>query len=287
MVGFVILNYNSYNDTLTCIDCLKKIKGSKKILVVDNNTLSSEQIKKIKENTVDLLLLKDNYGYAVGNNKGCDYLLKKYKKELKYIFILNSDVIINDELIINKINDIYKETNFDILGPKILPEDSDSCNPFPVLSNLDDVNNYLAYLNRLLKIYKSPVIRKMLEIYLDIKYAFIKKKSRAKNGDKRIMNVALHGCAIIFSQNYFNQFSEIFYPGTFLFHEEEFLYYRIKNRKLISVYDPSIEVIHLEEQSLKCSHEGKYKKMIFKINEQINSLEKLKTLMSNNYEWGE
>lgn len=286
MIGFVILNYNSYNDTINCIKQLQKLEGEKRILVVDNNSLTKTEIEKLQKLKIDLLLLEKNYGYAQGNNKGCQYLIDRYNQKIDYICVLNSDVIITDKNFIQKVEKDYEEYQFDILGTRILPEDSESCNPFPVFDTLTKVEDEIKYLKKLRFIYKNKILRYILKQYIKLKHTWMKPLvKKVTNGEKLQKNIALHGCLMVFSKKYYLRFHEIFYPETFLFHEEEFIYYRVKKNNLITIYDPKIEIIHLEGQSINQIIQDDYQKKIFKINEQLKSLEKLTEVMKNNNLW--
>ena len=88
-------------------------------------------------------------------------------------------------------------------------------------------------------------------------------------------NVALHGCALIFSKKYVDKYKYPFYNETFLYHEEEFLYDRIVNDKLISVYNPNIKVYHEEGSSLKNNLKNERKSKLFREKERIKSLKLL------------
>ena len=89
---------------------------------------------------------------------------------------------------------------------------------------------------------------------------------------------------MIFSKKYYEKYKDIFYNETFLFHEEEFIYYRIKRDNLISLYSPSISLIHKEGQSLDKEFNNNYKKLIFRNEEILKSLELLRKAISNKEE---
>lgn len=280
MVAFIILHYKNLKDTIECIESLKKIDGDKRIIVVDNNSTTKKEQEKILRYTEDLILLKENIGFAKGNNEGCKYAIQKYKPD--FLCVINSDTIINQKDFINEIDTLYKNYNFDILGPKILPDDSDSCNPFKAYKSVEDVERRIKYTKRLIKIYKNSVLRFFLEKYLSIKKLF-RRKIINTNGVKLELDVPLHGCALIFSKKYYSKFQDIFYPNTFLFHEEEFLYLRCQQHDLISLYSPSIEIYHKEGQSLnKTFNNKKYESLIFRNKEILKSLELLKKEMMEN-----
>ena len=131
MISFVILNYKNINDTIECIESIKKINYDQKkvsIVVVDNNSMNNEEEKKIKKYTKDLILLDDNLGFAKANNIGSNYAIEKYKPD--FLCVINNDTVINQENFIDEIYKAYKKTKFDIMGPKIITNGGDSVNPF-------------------------------------------------------------------------------------------------------------------------------------------------------------
>lgn len=274
-VVFVILHYKTLDDTLECIRSLKKLNDFKKckIVVVDNGSSNNEHTKILEKQSIDLITLEKNLGFAKGNNVGCKYAIK-YNPD--YLCVINNDIIIDDKDFISKIYSIYNEVKFDVLGPKILTNNSDSVNPFPVYKTLEEINSRIAYTKKLLKIYNNKFLRFLLSCYSKFKRLIFGKKQLI-NGTNRISNVALHGCALIFSKKYYEKYTDIFYNETFLYHEEEFLYYRAIKDNLLMVYDPDIELFHKEGRSLDKAHNSdKYKKLIFRNTEILNSLELLK-----------
>ena len=115
-IAIVVLNYNGKENTLACINSIKKLNKSNykvELIVVDNasNDGSSEALSKIK----DIMLVKNdkNLGYSGGNNIGIKHALSLGSE---YILILNNDTIVEKSLIINLINSAKKG---DIVSPKI------------------------------------------------------------------------------------------------------------------------------------------------------------------------
>lgn len=277
MISFVILHYKNLTDTIECIESINKLDSEKSIIVVDNNSTTKLEQKKILSYTNDLVLLNNNLGFAKGNNAGCKYAIEKYHPD--FLCVINSDTIINQKDFMNQIYNLYDRYNFDILGPKILPEKLESCNPFKVYKTLDEVQSRIEYTKKLIRIYKNPILRSILNIYIKIKRIFIKPVNN-KNGDIDTIDVALHGCALIFSKKYYEKFKDVFYSETFLFHEEEFLYLRCKQNNLISLYSPKISIYHKEGQSVKKEfNKNKYQALIFRNEEILKSLTLLKQQM--------
>ena len=285
MIAFIILHYKNVSDTLECIKSVSQLKSNQKIkiVVVDNHTLEQEELEKLKEYTKDILLLEKNEGFAKANNKGCAYAISKYHPD--FLVVINNDTIMIQKDFINRIQTIYKETNFDLLGPWIeCPPFSGSVNPYKPLKNLDEVQNELKVQQKLLKYYQSPFLYFLLTTAIRLKRIF-KKPVMMQNADQREENVSLHGCAIIFSKKYYEKYDTIFYPNTFLYHEESFLYQRIIKDKLISIYDPSIKIKHKEGSSLHTTMNGnERKKLLFRTQEIIKSLKLLEQEMGNKNE---
>ena len=280
MVSFVILHYKNITDTIECIESINKLKDNyeKSIIVVDNNTLSKEEAKELSKYTKDLILNDKNLGFANGNDLGCELAIKKYKPD--FLCVINNDTVINQKDFVKRIYDSYEKTNFDIMGPKIITNDGDSVNPFYAYQTIEEIDERIKYSEKLIKIYSNSFLRFMLKIYMRIKHIF-KKPKKLKNGENSQLDVALHGCALIFSKKYYKKYKDVFYKGTFLYHEEEFLDYRRRVDHLITFYNSELEIFHKEGSSLSESFKDKpnYEKLIFRNKEIVKSLKELKRVI--------
>ena len=79
------------------------------------------------------------------------------------------------------------------------------------------------------------------------------------------------------------KYKDIFYKGTFLYHEEEFLTYRRKRDHLIFLYDPMVSIFHKEGSSLNHNYKKKYyQKLIFREKNIQKSLSLLLEVMQKN-----
>lgn len=277
MFSYIILHYKNIKETIECLDYLKKNTSKEShIIVVDNNTLTSEEEKKIKKFTDDILKLDNNYGFAKANNKGIKYAEKKYNSD--YYVVINNDVFITQKTFEESIIKNYKKYNFDMLGTKILSPSGESVNPFPAYKDLSEVKNEIKKCNKLKMIYNNSLLIWILKNYIKIKH-IIKKPILPTNGEKLEKNVPLHCCAIVFSKKYLKKYDYPFYNDTFLYHEEDFLYQRILKDKLISIYDPTLEVYHKEGSSLNNLYKKSKDKLLFQINERLKSLELLENFI--------
>ena len=95
MVAIILVNYNGLNDTIECIESIKKsIYDDYKIIVVEN---ASDDIDIIQQNeyikvNADLIILKENLGFSGGNNQGILFAKERYNPD--YYFLLNNDTVI-------------------------------------------------------------------------------------------------------------------------------------------------------------------------------------------------
>lgn len=270
MYSFIILHYKNIEETIECLTKLQSLFQDKcHMVIVDNNTLSKSEEKLIQKFTKDILKLDKNYGFAKANNKGIAYARKKYKS--KYYIVMNNDVYIDDTNFLNIIEKDYKKYSFDMMGPYISSPSKESVNPFPVIKDIESLNKEILRCKKLIKIYSNPIMYFLLQVVLKIKHA-IRKPNIPTNGDKTILDSPLHGCCIIFSDNYLKKYKYPFYDETFLFHEEEFLYQRVINDKLVSLYDPELKVFHKEGSSINKSNKKERLSKLFREKTRLKSL---------------
>ncbi|MDD5772191.1 MAG: glycosyltransferase family 2 protein [bacterium] len=118
-VYIIILNWNQKEDTLICLNSVKKLKyDNYEVIVVDQNSKdgSKEAIKKDYP-WVDLIENDDNLGFVEGNNVGIRKVLdiEKYS----YFFILNNDTVVDPDCLDVLVNKAEKDKNIGIAGPKV------------------------------------------------------------------------------------------------------------------------------------------------------------------------
>ena len=117
----VILNWNNWEETISCItSVLESSFKNCHVVLVDNNSTddSVEQIKN-KFPNLDILINSANLGYAGGNNTG----LKKYlHSDYDFAFIVNNDCILHIDCI-RKLVDYYESLSevdkIGFLGPLV------------------------------------------------------------------------------------------------------------------------------------------------------------------------
>ena len=88
----IIVNYNGAQDTIACLDSLSKITYTNHIaIVVDNASKETAQLKEyVEDKGFYFLELKDNRGFAAGNNAGIRYAIERFER-IDYFLLLNND----------------------------------------------------------------------------------------------------------------------------------------------------------------------------------------------------
>ncbi len=254
--GFLILHYETIDDTTSCVKSIRQhIKSHDYDIVIVDNGSTNGTGSKIKsmyehENDISVLLEKENLGFARGNNVGFKFC--KYEKKCDYIIMINSDIEIIQDDFLERIEEEYRNSNFAVLGPKIILAD-DTINP--VVKRM-----------RTAKQIKSEIYKNYCKLFLNylhlesivdiVKHDLKNNVNVDTDVDERLENIVLHGCCLIFSKQYINKFDGID-DRTFLYHEEELLYERLRKNDMINVYNPDLKIYHKEYGSTK--HVGKTK----------------------------
>jgi len=124
-VYIVVLNYNGLEDTIECVDSLKKLEYTNYQIVLVDNCSTDESATRLKEIYPEYYFIKTerNFGYAGGNNAGIKYALKQ---SADYICILNNDVVVEPDFLDFIIKEMENDYGIGITGPKICEYDDKS-----------------------------------------------------------------------------------------------------------------------------------------------------------------
>lgn len=267
-ICFVILNFNTEKESIECIKSIRKnICGEEcQIVLVDN--ASSEGIKRIEMQYPDVHIIKNknNLGFAKGNNIG--YKFAKEDLEAEFIVVLNSDTLIEQDDFIIKIKQLYEKTKFSILGPDIVTGEGVHQNP------AQNVCTSLKLVKKCLLTQKIRLIKTYIPLISRI--GLNKRKNNNAYIDHQIENAALHGACLIFSPLFISKYDMAFYNETFLYGEEEFLYFNAKFNQDMLLYSPDISILHKENSATDKYIENFINKKRFVLINSIDSLKKLK-----------
>lgn len=281
--AFVILHYYTIQDTIDCINSIKKLENydeNIQIVVVDNNSpnKSGKELKEkyANDKKVHIILSKENLGFARGNNLGFVYAKKKINAN--FIVLCNNDTKVLQKDFCSRVLNKYLESSCAVLGPKIILKDGTINRLYIKLPTVVEFKKEI-------KIFKRNLFCNYLgieSVLRKIKKKIIKENDLSKEECKEEhKNIILHGCFLIFTPKYVEMFDGLD-NRTFMYREEELLAIRLKKSGLMSIYSPNIEIFHAEYGSTNAINKNDKKKRRFFYKNQLKScniiLEELKNL---------
>jgi len=118
-VAIILVNYNSQQDTLECLESLFRISYPNfKVVLVDNNS-KDDSAKIIRQRfgaKVKIIENSKNLGFAEGNNVGVRWALKN---NADYVMLLNNDTIVNPSFLDILIKNVQNKPQFEVFSPQI------------------------------------------------------------------------------------------------------------------------------------------------------------------------
>ncbi|HGL0891224.1 TPA: glycosyltransferase [Streptococcus pneumoniae] len=275
---FVILHYRTSNDTIECIKSIQKLEGDYKIVIVDNVSQngSIERVEALFANNDEIVIIKNtkNLGFAAGNNIGYAYARTQIKADM--IAVLNNDIVIKQKDFINRIFELYRNSQFHIAGPDIVSL-VDGHHQSPVVEKINSISKA----NKELFKYRILRIINKIGLYELMTRQPKKELNRISVADpmRYQENVILHGSFVIFSPLYVSEEECAFRPDTFMYMEEPILYEYCMLKNYKTVFDPSIVIYHKEDSSTNSLYNAAYAKREFVFKNMIRSLKIYRSLL--------
>ncbi|HFS7022687.1 TPA: glycosyltransferase family 2 protein [Streptococcus pneumoniae] len=275
---FVILHYRTSNDTIECIKSIQKLEGDYKIVIVDNASQngSIERVEALFANNDEIVIIKNtkNLGFAAGNNIGYAYARTQIKADM--IAVLNNDIVIKQKDFINRIFELYRNSQFHIAGPDIVSL-VDGHHQSPVVEKINSISKA----NKELFKYRILRIINKIGLYELMTRQPKKELNRISVADpmRYQENVILHGSFVIFSPLYVSEEECAFRPDTFVYMEEPILYEYCMLKNYKTVFDPSIVIYHKEDSSTNSLYNAAYAKREFVFKNMIRSLKIYRSLL--------
>ena len=118
-VSIIILNWNGLDDTIECLESLKKITYPNYDVIVVDNASSGNDVAVLRERFGDyahIIQNDENYGFARGNNVGIRYAMEKGSN---YVMLLNNDTTVAPTLLDQLVGVAETDQRVGILGPNI------------------------------------------------------------------------------------------------------------------------------------------------------------------------
>lgn len=256
-LSFIVLQYNTPEETKGCIESIKKKMSSYdgwNIVIVDNGS-TIENYNKIldynKKGNIDVIRIEKNQGFSKGNNFGYKYVKEKYNSEF-YYFVSNDIRLLTDNLL-KEIEKEFNESKFDVLGCNIINLNGYHTSPFNPIWE-----------------YPKNLVTTWIGQFKSFYHKYLLKDNKKDNDfwDLRVYNRTPQGSAICFSRKAFNNLILPYYPETYLYHEEAILGFNLFKKGMTSVYLPQIKMLHKESVSIN--------KSLGDINKIIKKAKKLK-----------
>lgn len=235
----VILNYNSYGETVECVNALLKMKyDACEIVIVDNGS-KNESVSVLKERfsgngRVHIIVSENNLGFAKGNNLGISYAREKLGAD--FVYVCNSDTV-SPEKLFGEILKAYKRGT-GVISPSVYRPDGSFQLPN---ENSDSITKRLRFsiTHLLMGMVLLFVLRKKNE-----KPVFDVKTAEPDSFGRYV----LQGCSYFLTPDYFEHYKGL-YPKTFLYWEEINLLYMLNKAGLRSIEIKTTPVIHKGKMS--------------------------------------
>jgi len=231
LVSIIVLNWNGWKDTIECLDSLSKLTYTNyRIIVVDNGSTDGSVIE-IKDwigrsgnARTSMIELKENVGYARGNNAGARFAIDDTKA--KFIFILNNDTVVNPDMLEPLVSAFGSDDKVALAGPKIIDYNTGKFWQGPAIRRF----NLFSYLIFLTPLYRFFVKTPLLKMYL-------------AQGEKPLKVYGVPGCAMFFRSDHFKKIG-LFDETTFLYWEEYIIAEKLLAAGLDTLFVPYSKIRH-------------------------------------------
>lgn len=120
-VSIIILNWDGLEDTIECLESLKKITYTNyEVILVDNGSEGNEA-QVLREKFGDYVHTVENdrnYGFAKGSNIGMNYAFKNLNPH--YILVLDNDTVVDSKFLSEMVKVATSDEKIGICGAKML-----------------------------------------------------------------------------------------------------------------------------------------------------------------------
>lgn len=236
--AIVILNYNTYDDTIVCVNSIKQFTtaSSYKVYIVDNAS-PDKSGKKLAETfandeRVSVLISEKNLGFSGGNNIGIRAALKD---NFEYVFLLNSDIILLNDAFAFMQNAFTHNDNVAVVGPFIY----NSKKEYAQFARRGiTLSMYLACRRGVVSIF--PQLEKKLRFY---NYSY---------DEDFVFDGMLNGCCFGIRADFIKEHSCLD-DKVFMYYEEDILAHLLKTANKKAMIVASAQIIHNEGVATKKS----------------------------------
>ncbi len=261
---FLVLHYLAEPTTRKCVKTLlagfPPEKCDTAVVIADNASPDGSGARLAAEfgdrESVHVLQLPKNFGYAEGNNEACRFARECYDAD--FIVALNNDVLIRDPAFLERTEEIFLRTGFAVLGPDVRNPGTGS-HESPIHTDLLTEE----YVRRRRRKFQRENQRFFLYYYAERPIRKAAARMRWGVGPGRpwqepLEGAVLQGSCLVFSRMFFAKRQNLFRSGTFLYFEEDILALECARAGLKTVYTPELYVEHLRDRSVAADLPSKY-----------------------------
>ena len=249
-MAYVILHYNSIEETRACVRSIRRTTAfqDSAIVVVDNaspnGTGKALAAEYASVPNVQVLLNGENAGFSRGNNLGWRYVRAHYDAD--FVTVCNNDVVCPDADYVERVERAWAETPFEVLGPDIL-QTTLNIHQSPLGKSAPDARavRRTICLNALAKRF-FPLF---WPLFGKREMNRINTRGDCPGWDAIARDVPLMGACLVFSRQFIEAREKAFEPETFLYYEEYLLWLGCRRGGYRMVYRPDIRVLHDEGRS--------------------------------------
>jgi hypothetical protein len=119
-VSIIVLNWNGLEDTIECLESLRKITYPNYGVIVVDNGSEGNDVEVLKEKFGDYIHIIENdrnYGTAEGYNIGMRHAFESLASE--YILLLNNDTVVDADFLIELVTVAERNGHIGMVGPVI------------------------------------------------------------------------------------------------------------------------------------------------------------------------
>ena len=257
-LSVIIVSYNAFDFLVKCLNSLQEfLPDNAEIIVFDNASVDTRiQDLPLKYPTIQFILNPENLGFAKGNNIGIAYAREHFAPD--FIVAANSDIIFEQPDYCEKLIEIYDRRPYAILGADIVdasrtqhfnPVACERVYTIPYMRKQALMSDMKAWMYRMIRFFH---LRKLVEGKQEQTTREVEGKSVAADNrmEEEMEGVLLHGCCMVFSQDFFAEFDG-FWPDTFLYAEEEIIYDLAMKKNMRVLYAPDVTCMHKEAVTTK------------------------------------
>lgn len=237
-IAIIILNYNTYNDTVICVNSIKKHTSCRnyKIFIVDNASpdKSGKELaaKYYHDEVISVIQSSANLGFSGGNNIGIKAALNA---GFKYVYLLNSDIILQNDAFAFMQKALTSNENVAVVGPTIFNREG----------------QYAQFARRALSLSMFLASRRaVVSIFPQLKERL--RFHKYNHEHDFIFDGMVYGCCFGIKADFIRKTKSLD-ENIFMYYEEDVLAYLLKNEEKKAMIIANATVIHSEGIATKKS----------------------------------